>query len=218
VADGIKASSPGSKDACDWMLLYLTQSNHFKMKIRIALGICILMTIGTRVMAQSVGINTTTPDSSAILDIQSVDKGLLMPRMSTAQRIAIPNPATGLMVYDTGTQSFWFYRPTGWVNTMSNVPDWCTNGNSVSGTDFIGTTNNQPLVFKTNNVQSGKIDNTYENAFLGCQAGLSNTSGNKIPAWVMVRCILIPSGSDNTAFGYQSLFSNTFGSSNVPLE
>ncbi|AUP81361.1 hypothetical protein C1H87_22625 [Flavivirga eckloniae] len=48
-----------------------------------------------------VGIGTVTPNNSAILDVDSSDKGLLPPRMTNVQKNNIINPATGLMVYDT---------------------------------------------------------------------------------------------------------------------
>ncbi|MDC8005498.1 hypothetical protein POV27_15680 [Aureisphaera galaxeae] len=48
-----------------------------------------------------VGIGTTSPDPSSILDITATDKGVLIPRMTTAQRDAITNPVNGLMVYNT---------------------------------------------------------------------------------------------------------------------
>ena len=63
---------------------------------------------------QNVGIGTATPDSSAMLDIQSMDKGVLVPRMTTAQREAISNVANGLLVYDTETNSFWFFQDSAW--------------------------------------------------------------------------------------------------------
>jgi hypothetical protein len=47
------------------------------------------------------GINTLTPNPSAALDIVSTNKGVLLPRMTTTQKTAIANPATGLLVYDT---------------------------------------------------------------------------------------------------------------------
>lgn len=62
----------------------------------------------------NVGIGTTTPNSSAILDITSTSKGLLIPRMTTAQRTAIASPAIGLMVYDTDSKSLWLYNGSGW--------------------------------------------------------------------------------------------------------
>ncbi len=66
---------------------------------------------------QNVSINTTgaPADNSAILDISSTEKGILIPRMNSAQREAISAPATGLLVYDTGHDSFWYYDGTQWV-------------------------------------------------------------------------------------------------------
>lgn len=58
----------------------------------------------------------TAPDASAQLEVQSTEKGMLVPRMTTAQRQAIPSPATGLLVYDTNSQSFWYYNGTEWLN------------------------------------------------------------------------------------------------------
>ncbi|WP_036153758.1 hypothetical protein [Maribacter forsetii] len=51
--------------------------------------------------AQSVGINTLTPDPSAALDIQSTTGGLLMPRMTSAEMNALVNPPDGLMLFNT---------------------------------------------------------------------------------------------------------------------
>jgi trimeric autotransporter adhesin len=52
--------------------------------------------------AQSVGVGTTTPDASAVLDITSSDKGLLIPRinlLSFTDVVTIPNPTKGLLVF-----------------------------------------------------------------------------------------------------------------------
>ena len=63
---------------------------------------------------QNVGIGTATPDSSAMLDVRSTDKGILVPRLTTSQREAISNVANGLLVYDTETNSFWFFQDNDW--------------------------------------------------------------------------------------------------------
>ena len=68
-----------------------------------------------------VGIGTATPDASSALEITSTDKGLLIPRMTNTQRIAISTPATGLQVYDTTTNSNWYYNGTVWVENASTA-------------------------------------------------------------------------------------------------
>lgn len=60
-------------------------------------------------ISQQVGINTETPDSSAALDVESFDKGILFPRMTTAQRDAISNPANGLHIFNIETQCLEYY-------------------------------------------------------------------------------------------------------------
>lgn len=71
--------------------------------------------------AQSVGINTQSPASSAVLDVSSTTKGMLVPRMNSTQRTGIASPANGLLVYDTTTQSFWYRQSSGWVELVSGV-------------------------------------------------------------------------------------------------
>ena len=71
--------------------------------------------------AQSVSINTdgSTAAPSAILDVKSTTKGMLIPRMTTAQRTAIASPANGLMVYDTDLLKFYYYNGTSWTTFSS---------------------------------------------------------------------------------------------------
>ena len=60
--------------------------------------------------------NDANPDQSAILDISSTNKGVLIPRLSEAQRIGIPNPSAGLLVYQSNNQAgFWYYSGTAWT-------------------------------------------------------------------------------------------------------
>lgn len=62
----------------------------------------------------NVGINVTTPDASAMLDVTSTSKGFLLPRMTTTQRNAISSPVAGLMVYDTILNKLAVYTGSAW--------------------------------------------------------------------------------------------------------
>ncbi len=64
-----------------------------------------------------VAIGIPTPDPSAMLHVQSIDKGMLIPRMTAAQRIAINAPAEGLLVYQTNSPvGFWYFSNSQWIN------------------------------------------------------------------------------------------------------
>ena len=107
------------------------------MKKMIIILISCFSIISIHVNAQSVGIGTTSPDASAVLDVKSTNKGLLIPRLSSNARVAISSPAAGLMVFDTDTNSFWYYNGTVWINmnagaAASKNRSIYVTGNSVS--------------------------------------------------------------------------------------
>ncbi len=66
-----------------------------------------------------VGIGTTTPNASAMLDITSTTQGLLAPRMTTIEKNAIASPANGLLVFDTDENIFYFYNGVSWVKIIA---------------------------------------------------------------------------------------------------
>jgi hypothetical protein len=65
--------------------------------------------------SRSIGIGTTSPNASALLDVSSTTKGFLPPRMTNAQMVAIATPAAGLVVYDTTNNKLNVYDGTNWV-------------------------------------------------------------------------------------------------------
>ena len=82
-------------------------------KLTILLTVVLFTALST--MAQvAINTNGTDPDNSAMLDVKSTAKGILIPRMTTAQRTGISYPAQGLMVYDTYLDAFYFYDGTEW--------------------------------------------------------------------------------------------------------
>ena len=84
-----------------------------------------------------VGFGTTSPDASSALDITSTTKGLLIPRMTNAQRQAISNPAAGLQVFVTDFDggSFMFYDGAEWgtLSFTKKRPDAPTIGTAGGG-------------------------------------------------------------------------------------
>jgi hypothetical protein len=92
--------------------------NNYSAKKVLLASMLFFILITTNMFAQ-VGIGTTSPSASSILDITSTTQGLLAPRMTTAQKIAIASPANGLMVYDTDLKLFSYYDlpATTWINS-----------------------------------------------------------------------------------------------------
>ncbi len=93
--------------------------------------------IGERVSAfttnsNRIGIGNDTPDESAALDISSTKKGLLIPRMTTAQRDAISSPATGLLIYNTESNEINKYDGSNW---LGEAKAFIETSNVVSGGD-----------------------------------------------------------------------------------
>jgi len=81
----------------------------------------------------SINNDGALPKQNAILDVQSSEKGILIPRMKTSQRVAISTPSIGLLVFDTDTKSFWFYNDTEWVDVSAVAPDadWLDDTNGI---------------------------------------------------------------------------------------
>ena len=87
-----------------------------------------LIFITVNLFAQ-VGIGTITPNSSAALDISSSNKGILIPRLTTTQRNAITNPATGLLIYQTDSAAGFYYN-----SGSSGSPLWAALKTGGTGT------------------------------------------------------------------------------------
>ncbi|MBL0073417.1 MAG: hypothetical protein IPP34_17025 [Bacteroidetes bacterium] len=94
------------------------------MNVRLVF-VVLLLICNYNLSAQNIGINNPVPDASAVLDIVSSDKGLLVPRLTTVQRLTI-RPATGLLVFDTSLNTFFYFDGTIWIGLLSGVPGGLT--------------------------------------------------------------------------------------------
>lgn len=79
--------------------------------------ITLILILITATISGQVGISTDNPDSSAELDVSSTKKGVLIPRMTQPQRLAIDNPATGLLVFQIDLKKgFYYYDGQSWLH------------------------------------------------------------------------------------------------------
>ncbi len=126
---------------------------------------CLYMT--AFISAQSVGINTLMPDNSALLDITATDKGLLIPRMSEVQKLALTSPANSLLIYQTDGQSGYYYNngssgSPSWLALGTPNNTWTLGGNSLLATSSLGTKSNNHMDLITNNITRGRLTNLGE--------------------------------------------------------
>jgi len=106
-----------------------------------------LFSLSLGLVAQSnVGIGTTTPNSNAQLEIKSNSKGLLIPRLTSAQRtgMSLGTMDEGMMVYDLTDQDYKYFDGTSWNSVSTSGSNWNVNGDNLwytSGNVGIGTNN-----------------------------------------------------------------------------
>lgn len=100
------------------------KTTHYIKMIQILLTLSVLLLSPIAILSQ-VAINTdgSAPDNSAMLDVKSTTKGLLMPRMTLAQRNAIVNPMNGLLIYQNDNSPGYYYN----AGTPAN-PNWTMVG------------------------------------------------------------------------------------------
>lgn len=173
------------------------------------------------------GVGTALPNASAILDLESANKGLLLPRVAltttTGWGLSGTTGASGIIVYNTNAAApgsvtypsvgagLYYYDGTGWTAVhLAKAGAWGQKGNASinPASDFIGTTDNQPLNLKVNNLSAGFISRpTDENTVIGVEAGAGFIVTNANPS----------SAAANTALGYRALRDNIGGTENVAI-
>jgi hypothetical protein len=198
--------------------------------------IFLLIVASNFVYAQNnVGVGTNTPNAEAKLDIRSTTQGLLIPRLTSTQRLALANEtsinrtANGMMIYDITIKRLMIYDSLAnsgngkWqalvpADSLNNV--WKTTGNSGTNpaTNFIGTTDTIPLIIKCNGNLAGKIDFNFlkANTFFGYNVG-RNCTGNSNTAIGYSTLANNTTGSGNTVLGNNTLNNNTIGSGNIAI-
>lgn len=161
------------------------------------------------VTGQGVSINETgaAPAASAMLDVSSTTKGMLVPRMTTAQRIVIPAPAVGLLVFDLTTNSFWFRTAAAWIELTDDFHGLRDADNDTK-VQVEESPDEDIIRFDIGGVEAMVLDESTQgatrldigpdhNLFIGRNAGISSFAG-----W-------------NTFLGYEAGHLNTTGDRSV---
>ena len=157
--------------------------------------LCFLLLTVSILQAQ-VGIGTTSPAATSILDLTSTSKGLLAPRMTASQKDAISSPATGLLIYQTdGTAGFYYYTGSAWVMVSSELLSK-TEGTNFTGSRLVG------------HATTGTLNAAEYNTGCGLGALQALTTGDANTAFGYNALITNTYASDNTAFGFKALFNN----------
>lgn len=156
--------------------------------------------------------SAAVPDNSAILELQSTDKGFLPPRIANTNSIS--NPAIGLMVYNTTNNSFEYYDGTSWQNMGNGIR------NSDVGNTFAGSVagNNNTGNYNTGFANALRDNTTgLGNSGFGWDTLLKNVTGNNNVAIGRLALRENITASNNVAVGVSALKNNTSGNANVSM-
>ena len=74
----------------------------------------------TGIAQNGVGIGTGAPNANAILDLTSISKGLLLPRLNTSQRTGMGSVA-GMVVYDTDLKLIYQHDGSSWRQMLNST-------------------------------------------------------------------------------------------------
>ena len=195
----------------------------------------ILIAFINSVQAQNVGINTTSPDTSAALDVYATDKGFLMPRVTTAQMNAIVQPANGLAVYNTDSSSVCIYAGSQWLKVIlsSSISSstWTQSGSNqysaVSGNVGIGTSSpSNKLDIQSSSSVAANVQSTGSNAYVntvspsGQEASFNfktYSSGTNYNRWLFGKSNTSESGSNTGSDFFINRYSDAGSYSGQPF-
>ncbi|GHT41742.1 hypothetical protein FACS189437_09020 [Bacteroidia bacterium] len=227
-----------------------------KMKKMMFLMLTLLVWGAVSMNAQVRVGGTADPNPNALLDVNkdtitvtgNNTGGLALPRVAlTSTTISAPvgtRFVKGMLVYNTATAGTapnnvtpgaYYSDGAKWIRVSGSdapIAGWQLGGNTVADGDFIGATNNKPLVFKINGDTVGYVNkgtvaawgdkalakNTgTNNTAVGANALAVHITGNSNTAIGASALLLDETGANNTAVGYASLRSNTDGQQNTAV-
>ncbi|MEL6987324.1 MAG: hypothetical protein AAGK97_05790, partial [Bacteroidota bacterium] len=168
---------------------------------------------------QNVGIGTNTPDPSAALEVQSTNKGLLIPRVDTQ---SVANPTEGLMIFQNSDKRFYFYSGSAW-QFVGEAPSM-VDGDNDTRIELEASLDDDIIRFfvKGQEVMAHDsarliLNHKLGSMYIGNNAGLRDELGNNNLFIGKNAGMLNESGTDNTFIGHQSGQFSIDGNNNVFL-
>lgn len=134
----------------------------------------------TATLNGQIGIGTSSPNSSAQLEISATNKGVLFPRMTNTQMLAIASPVSGLQIYNTNANCMYYYNGSQWLSTLNSYKVYANAGTNVQFDNIIcqiPTSGNRSLLFKTVS-GTASITGASTNAFILSSAGTTGSSAS----------------------------------------
>lgn len=160
-----------------------------------------------------VGIGTATPNASALLELSSTTKGILIPRMTASQKNAISSPTTGLLIFQTDASTgFYYYNGSSWISLSNSEPNWTSAGTiqsvgwgATTTTPTIGAATVNDYSYKQIGAKTWKCQLTYSAG--GSSTGVNIGSGDYL--------FTLPNGLQfNTSLAGQNAITDNVGASN----
>jgi hypothetical protein len=190
-----------------------------------------------------ISTNNSNPNSSAMLDIESTTKGLLLPRMTNTQMATISNPALGLLIFNITDSLFYMHLDSGWTKIATGKNNWLENGDKIYNSNYgnVGIATNNPTeklhvngnILADGNIYLPNSTSTtgviykdgipflhnaglvaQQNVYLGTGAGSFNVLAKKNVA-IGSYALANSDGADNIAIGFNAAANLSGGSTYV---
>ncbi|MCP1996255.1 tail fiber domain-containing protein [Flavobacterium sp. HSC-61S13] len=194
------------------------------------LNLLLLLSLVSFSIHAQTGIGTTTPHPSSILEIYSKNKGILPPRIalkSLDDQNTITAPSAALLIYNTTLTTdlspgyyYWSDANSLWTRLLDkSIPSWSLDGNAQTSklVNFLGTTDDQDLIFKRNKITAGILHSHSTSYGVGALIVSSFNTESKNTAIGNYSLNKNTDGQQNTGLGYQTLNNNTLGNSNTAI-